>query len=191
MGIEYLSSWEVEDPDGCLAISARRVSWIRADRTRVRYISKDMGVVGDFRHVFDVIISEAYTESTQHRGLIRLWELRNDWESRIWIYARQEVDRYNLWTVHFEQRDGKDDLWAFHGSHDLKMGVRYSLEVLRSGGLCALRVYSGSSNGEPLEDSGGIEGADTKYRYLWLSSTLRSRRNTGNWSTGYIENLVI
>jgi hypothetical protein len=54
-----------------------------------------------------------------------------------------------------------------------------------------LRVYSDSSNGEPFEDSGGIEGADTKYRYLWLSSTLRSRRNTGNWSTGYIENLVI
>jgi len=191
MGIEYLSSWEVEDSDGCLDISARRVSWIRADRTRVRYISKDMGVVGDFRHVFDAIISEAFTESAQHRGLIRLWELRKDWESRIWMYARQQADRTKMWTVHLEQREGGDDLWAFHGSHDLEIGVRHRLEVSRIGGLCALRVYSGPSNCEPLEKSGWIGGVDTKYERLWLSSTIRSRRNKGNWSTGYIENLII
>jgi hypothetical protein len=191
MGVENLSLWEVEDTEGCLAISERRVAWIRADRTRVRYISKDLGVVGDFRHVFDAVISEAFTESAEHRGLIRLWELRNDWDSRTWIYARQKVERPDMWTVHLEQRSGGDDLWAFHGSHLLEMGVRYRLEVSRSGGLCAIRVYSDPSNGEPLEDSGGIEGADTRYRHLWLSSTIMSRRNTGNWSTGYIENLVI
>jgi len=43
--------------------------------------------------------------------------------------------------------------------------------------------------GAVLFDNGGIEGVNQQFDRIWIVSTIKSRRNNGNWSTGYIENL--
>jgi len=45
--------------------------------------------------------------------------------------------------------------------------------------------------GVVVENSGVVEGVSQSYGYVWLASTIKSRRNNGNWSTGYIENLAM
>jgi len=42
-----------------------------------------------------------------------------------------------------------------------------------------------------LEDSGEMVGDVQSYDWVWLASTIKSRRNNGNLSSGYIENLKI
>ena len=51
-----LGGWPREDPDGVLTVRGGRVSWVKADRTTVRYVGIEAGVVGDFRHCFVVCI---------------------------------------------------------------------------------------------------------------------------------------
>jgi hypothetical protein len=41
------------------------------------------------------------------------------------------------------------------------------------------------------EDSQEVEGVPQSYGYVWLASTIKSRRNNGNWSTGYVENFTM
>ena len=84
-----LGGWVLEDPDGSMSVQGGRVSWVRADRGSVRYAGMEMRVADDFHHRFIVCIEEGHVEDELNRGLIRLWELRRDWDDRIWIYARK------------------------------------------------------------------------------------------------------
>ena len=109
---EDFSSWVAEDSDNRLSVGKNKVQWNHADRTKVRYISNDLGrgSIADFEHTFDVRMSEAFAASKDHRGLLRFWECRNDWDNRIWIYARVYTDFINKWTIHFEQKNDNNDL---------------------------------------------------------------------------------
>lgn len=52
-----------------------------------------------------------------------------------------------------------------------------------------LRVLS--EDGETVcVDTGRIMGVNQSFDRLWIASTIKSRRNNGNWSTGYMENLI-
>jgi hypothetical protein len=44
---------------------------------------------------------------------------------------------------------------------------------------------------EVCVDSGEVKGLSQPFDWIWIASTLKSRRNNGNWSTGYIENLTM
>lgn len=192
MSFEDLATWKIEDPDGKLKVSKRRVVWTRADRTSVRCIYRDLDEgIGDFEHSFKVRVDEAYVEDGLNRGLIRFWECRNDWESRIWIYGRRTLDDEGKWTVHLEQRRDGEDIWAYHGNHGLDIGENYRVLIRRKGGVCRLLVYSDTVHDAPLEDSGDIRCDDTDYGSIWLVSTITSRRNRGNWSSGSIGEVVI
>jgi len=40
-------------------------------------------------------------------------------------------------------------------------------------------------------DTGEIRGLIQSFRWIRVASTIILRRNNGNWSTGYIENLLL
>ena len=182
-----LGEWFREDPDGSISIHGDRVSWVKADRSAVRYVGRETRVTDEFHHRFIVCMEEGYVEDELNRGLLRLWELRCDWDNRIWIYARKTADG---WTIHYEQRYRGQDLWAFHGAEPLSWGQRVVVELDRVGDRHRLRVQS--EDGEAVcVDTGGIEGVNQPFDWLWIASTIRSRRNNGNWSTGYIESLTM
>lgn len=194
MMLEDFSTWDVEDPDNRLSVERNRVSWVHADRTRLRYVAKDHGkeTIGDFMHEFAVRISDAWTPGGVHTGLLRFWECRNDWGNRIWIYARKTVEDTDKWAIHFEQAKQKRGLWIFNGSHQFDMKSACYVRLDRHGELCRLRVYSDPTWTHLVEDSGDIIGAKDRYRYLRICfSGIRERYNRSNWSTGYIENLQV
>ncbi|MCW4050137.1 MAG: hypothetical protein NWE89_10435 [Candidatus Bathyarchaeota archaeon] len=181
------SEWTREDIDESIIVQGDRVSWVKANRSAVRYIGKETRVTDDYHHRFIVCIEEAYVEDELNRGLLRLWELRIDWDNHIWIYARKTTDG---WTIHYEQRHQGQDLWAFHGEEPLSWGQRYAVELGRVGERYTLRVLS--ENGETVYvDAGEIESVKQSFDWLWMASTIKSRRNNGNWSTGYIESLIL
>ncbi len=62
------------------------------------------------------------------------------------------------------------------------------VELVRVGDRHRLRVL-GETNNTVFVDTGGIEGMNQPFDWLWIASTIKSRRNNGNWSTGYIESL--
>ena len=177
--------WRIEAPDGSLFIQENRFQWVHTDRSMIRYIAKKTRVSEDFHHSFVVCIDEGYVEDQKNRGLIRLWEIRNDWDNRVWIYARETASG---WNIHYEQRNTGKDLWAYHGAYIFPWGIRFIVELERVGNTYRLRVLS-EEDEIILEDSGWIMGVSQVFGWLWLASSIRSRRNNGNWSTGYIENL--
>jgi hypothetical protein len=183
----------VDDPDGRLVIGGTNVLWSHADRTLFRQVRLEVAEVGiaDFRHRLEVQISAAYAASAEHCGLLRLWECRNNWASRIWIYARHDVERTNSWTIHFEQNDENHGEWEWHGRVRLDLGSTYSVALHRANRSCRLQVSVPESLEDPLEDSGNIRCADTHYHEIWVCSTLRTPYNNGNWSSGFIENLYL
>lgn len=182
-----LGGWVLEDPDGSMSVQGGRVSWVRADRGSVRYAGMEMRVADDFHHRFIVCIEEGHVEDELNRGLIRLWELRRDWDDRIWIYARKAAGG---WTIHQEQRRRGRDLWAFHGAEPLSWGRRYAVELYRRGDMHRLRVL-GEGGEAVFVDTGEVEGVSQSFDWIWVASTIRARRNRGNWSTGYMEGLTM
>ncbi len=187
MPVIDLDEWTLEDPDGSLSVQGGRVGWVKADRSAVRYIGRETQVQDDFHHSFTVCMEEGHVEDELNRGLLRLWELRRDWENRIWIYARKTTGG---WTVHFEQRHRGQDLWAFHGETLLAWGRRYTVRLERAGDLHRLRVLNEETD-EFRVDSGEVQGVVQHFDWIWIASTIKSRRNNGNWSTGYVENLIM
>lgn len=181
------SGWVREDPDGSISVHGDRVRWVKADRSAVRYIGQETKVIDDFHHRFIVCIEDGYIEDVLNRGLLRLWELRCDWDNRIWIYARKTI---NGWTIHFEQRYQGKDLWAFNGVQLLFWRQRYVVELDRDGDRHQLRVLS-EDDGIVRVDTGGIEGVNQSFNWVWIASTIKSRRNNRNWSTGYIDSLIM
>jgi len=179
-----LTDWSIQDHDGYLSIEDGRVSWLKADRTAVRYIGKQVEVLGDFIHSFVVCFLDGEVEDEQNQGFIRLWEVRNDWENRTWVYARKNGDG---WTIYFEQLNRRYKVFAFQSSSRLRFGDRYTVKVSRVESDYRLEVQD--QDGLIMENSGVIEGVSLSYGYVWLVSTIKSRRNNGNWSSGYIENL--
>jgi hypothetical protein len=180
-----LQEWFREDIDGSIKVHGDKVRWVKADRGATRYIGKETMVIDDFHHRFIVCLEEGYVEDELNRGLLRFWELRCDWDNRIWIYARKITDG---WTIHFEQRYLGRDLWAFHGEEPLFWGQRYVVELDRVRDQYQLRMLSEDSK-IACVDTGGIRGVNQSFDWLWIASTIKSRRNNGNWSTGYIEKL--
>ena len=181
------TEWSSVDPDGSITVHRNRVSWVKADRSIVRYIGRETKVADDFHHLFTVCIEEGYIEDELNRGLIRLWELRQDWQNRVWIYARKTTSG---WTIHFEQRHRGSDLWAIHGEEPQAWGRRYKVKLDREGDQYRLNVIDEETNALHT-DSGEIKGVNQSFQQIWIASTIKSRRNNGNWSTGYIENLVM
>ena len=190
---EDFSSWEIEDSDNRLSVDKNKIAWNNADRTKVRYISIDLGhaKIVDFDHRFDVRLFESFTVSKAHRGLLRFWECRNDWENRIWIFARQDMDNKDKWTIHFEQKSDDNNLWAFESTYRFNLMATYYVKVIRRGNDCRLRVYSDPLHTYLLEDSKDIQGANESYQYIWICSTLCTKKNQANWSSGLIENFRI
>ncbi len=182
-----LTEWSLEDPDGSLTVHGGRVSWVKADRSAVRYVCREAQVKEGFHHSFTVCMEEGHVEDELNRGLLRLWELRRDWENRIWIYARKTTGG---WTVHFEQRHQGQDLWAYHGAETLNWRQRYTVELSRTENQHRLRVMNEETNALHV-DTGDIRGVNQPFDWIWIASTLKSRRNNGNWSTGYIEKLSL
>jgi hypothetical protein len=181
------TEWFLEDPDGSLTVNKNRVSWVKADRSTVRCVGRNIEIIDDFHHQFIVCIQDGYVEDELNVGLIRLWELRRDWESRIWIYARKTSDG---WTIHFEQRHRGCDLWAIHGEERFEWGRRYRIKLDRKGDQYRLRMIDEETDA-PLTDFKELRGINQPFQQIWIASTIKSRRNRGNWSTGYIEKLVM
>jgi hypothetical protein len=180
--VPNFTDWSIQDHDGCLSIEIGRVNWLKADRTAVRYIGKQVDVPSNFIHSFVVCFLDGEVEDEQNRGFIRLWEIRNDWENRTWVYARKNGDG---WTIFLEQMSNRDKVIAYQGSARLRFGDRYTVKVSRVESDYRLEVRD--SAGMITEDSQVVAGDPQSFEYVWLASTIKSRRNKGNWSTGYIE----
>jgi len=187
---EDFSAWEMEDADSRLSVGKNRIEWKQADRTKVRFVSKDLGAaeIADFDHRFEVCLFDSFTVSEKHRGLLRFWECRNDWEDRIWVFARQDLDNKKKWTIHFEQKSNDKDLWAFESTYRFSLATTYHVSVTRRGNDFRLKVYSDPLQDHLVEDSNNIGGADERYRYVWICSTLCTKNNQANCSSGFIEN---
>ena len=180
------SDWSIKDLDGVLRVEGDRINWHRADRTAIRYAGKQVQVEGGFFHSFVVYFLDGWVENEENRGFIRLWEVRTDWENRTWVYARKNG---NGWTIFLEQLSHGDKVITFAGSARLDFGSRYTVKVSRVGSDYRLVVRD--ATGLTLEDSGDVGGVPQSYSHIWLASTIKSRRNNGNWSTGYIEGLSL
>lgn len=180
------SDWIIQDPDNIISIEGNRIYWDKADRTKVRYVGKKLSVKGDFSHSFVVSFQDGEVEDEKNRGFIRLWEIRNDWENRTWLYARKNGAG---WRIYFEQLDNKDKIFEYGGKQVFPFGVRFEVKVSRINELHMLRVIN--QDDLTSEDSNNLVGMEKDYEYLWLASTIKSRRNNYNWSSGYIENFTI
>lgn len=180
------SEWTVKDPDSTLTISKNRVEWTKADRTKVRYISKKQEITNNFKHKFVVCLNEGYIEDELNRGFIRFWELRQDWDNRVWIYARKTTSG---WNIHFEQRHHGMNLWSFHGDYSHSWNQRYLINISRNDESYRLIVFDKVNS--KLVDTGDIQGIKQSFQQIWIASTIKSRRNNRNWSTGYLENLIM
>ena len=180
-----LGEWSREDPDGSITVKNGRVSWVKADRTTVRYVSKETYIHNDFQHSFIVCIDECHVEDELNRGLLRLWELRYDGDNFLWTNARK-IPRG--WTIHFQQRHEGQRLWVYDGTEPLALRQKYLIKLQRSGCQHRLRVLNEETNALYV-DTGEILGFNRPFNWIRIASTIRSRRNNGNWSTGYIENL--
>ncbi|MEE8355247.1 MAG: hypothetical protein V3S09_05415 [Candidatus Bathyarchaeia archaeon] len=163
------------------------MSWVKADRTVVRYVGRETGVAGDFRHRFVVCIEECRVEDELNRGLLRLWELRIDGANLLWANARKTPGG---WTIHFQHRHEGRALWVYDDMESLILGRRYAVEVQRTGDKHRLIVLDEETDAVYV-DSGEIQGLNLPFCWIRVASTIVSRRNNGNWSTGYIENLKI
>lgn len=179
------TEWFLEDPDRSLTLSKNRVTWTKADRSAVRYVGNEQDIANNFNHKFSVLVEEGFVEDEQNRGLIRFWELRRDWDNRVWIYARKAAFG---WNIHFEQRYNGNDLWSFHGKESFFWGQRYFVNIVRKNGNYRLRVTDSKAE-TILIDTGDIQGINQTFQQIWIVSTIKSRRNNRNWSTGHIENL--
>jgi hypothetical protein len=184
--IPCFTDWYIQNHDNRLIIEGGRVSWDKADRTAVRYIGKQIEVSGDFIHSFVVCFLDGEVEDELNQGFIRLWEVRNDWANRTWVYARKNGEG---WTIYFEQLSYKTLVFTFQGMSRLHFNTRYTVNVSRVEGNYRLVVKD--CTGLMVEDSKEIGGVLQNYGYVWLASTLKSQRNNGNWSTGYIEYFMI
>lgn len=182
-----LGEWSRVDVDGSIIVQNGRVSWVKADRTVKRYIGMETDIIDDFQHCFIVCIDEGHVEDELNRGLLRLWELRHDEDNFTWINARKTICG---WTVHFQQLILGRRLWVYDGTDSLSWGRRYVVEVQRTGDQHRLRVMSEETNAMHV-DTGEIQGVNQTFHWIRVASTIRSRRNNGNWSSGYIENLKI
>jgi hypothetical protein len=182
-----LGGWSREDPDGSLVVQGSRVGWVKADRIMVRYVGLETETVGDFRHSFVVCISECFVEDELNRGLLRLWELRIDRNNLLWANARKVPEG---WTIHFQHRHQGQALWVYDGTEPLNLGQRYIVEVQRSRDHHRQWVLDEETDAVCI-DTGEIQGLNLPFRWVRIASTIISRRNNGNWSTGYIENLKI
>jgi len=180
-----LGEWSREDPDGSLVVQGGRVGWLKADRTAVRYVGLEEETVGDFRYSFVVCIEECHVEDELNRGLLRLWELRIDKANLLWTNARKTPEG---WAIHFQHRHQGQALWAYDGTVSLTLGKRYLVEVQRSGDWHRLWVRDEETD-TVYVDTGEIQGLKIPFHWVRVASTIISRRNNGNWSTGYIENL--
>jgi hypothetical protein len=182
-----LGGWLREDPDGSLIVQDGRVSWVKADRTTIRYVGKETDIVGDFWHSFVVRLDECRVEDELNRGLLRLWELRIDGANLLWTNARKTPSG---WTIHFQQRHQGQGLWVYDSTKHLNIGQRYAVEVQRTGDQHKLRVLDEETD-VVYVDTGEIRGLIQPFHWIRIATTIISRRNNGNWSTGYIENLRI
>jgi hypothetical protein len=180
-----LGEWSREDPDGSITVQNGRVSWVKADRTTVRYVGKETNITDDFQHCFIVSIDEGHVEDELNRGLLRLWELRHDEDNLIWINARKTAGG---WTIHYQQRHQGRILWVYDGTESLTWGTRYTVKLKRTGNQYRLRVLNEETNVSHV-DTEEIQGVTQTSHWIRVASTIKSRRNNGNWSTGYIENL--
>ena len=180
------TNWYQENQDGVLAVHGSRVYWKKANRTALRYIGMELETASNYSHRFTVCIEEGYVEDELNRGLIRLWELRCDWDNRVWIYARKENAG---WTIHYEQRHQGQNIWDFNGDEPLIWGKMYVVELKRIGNLYGLKVLDEKTGIKLVECT--IEGVNQSYNQIWIASTIKSRRNNCNFSTGYIEELAL
>ncbi len=57
-----LGEWFREDPDGSISVHGDRVSWVKADRSAVRYVGMETRVTDEFHHRFIVCMEEGYVE---------------------------------------------------------------------------------------------------------------------------------
>ena len=179
--------WKIDAQDGSITIRDKQIHWVHTDRNQVRCVSNEKMIKGDFTHSFVVCLKEGYIEDQKNRGLIRLWEIRNDWDNRVWVYVRLTM---NGWTIHSEQRNMTKDIWAYHGNHVFPFGDRFIVKMMRDNECYRLQVIEEQTK-MVLEDSKWINGINTTFNWIWLVSSIRSRRNNDNWSTGYIENFCI
>jgi hypothetical protein len=182
-----LSGWLRKDPDGTYTVQDSRVSWLKADRTTVRYIGKETSIVSDFQHSFIVCINECHIEDELNRGLLRLWELRIDKNNLLWTNARKASEG---WTAHFQQRYKGQGLWVYDSTEILTLGQKYLVEITRTGDQHRLRVLNEKTD-TVYVDTGENRGLIQSFCWIRVASTIISRRNNGNWSTGYVEKLKI
>ena len=182
-----LSEWSREDPDGSITVQNGRVSWVKADRTTIRYVGKNTNIIDDFQHCFIISIDKCHIEDELNRGLLRLWELRRDEDNRIWINARKTTDG---WTIYYQQLHQGRVLWVYNGTKPLTRGQRYMVKLQRTGNQYRLRVLNEETNTLHV-DTGEIQGVNQPFHRIWIAAPIKSRRNNGNWSTGYIENLTM
>jgi hypothetical protein len=182
-----LIGWYQEDPDGSLNVQEGRVSWTKADRTTPRYVSKEKKIIDDFQHSLIVCINEGYVEDQLNRGLLRLWEIRSDQNNRVWTNARKTAIG---WTIHYQQRHQGKELWVYNGTTSLRWGTRYIVKLQRTGDQYRLQVQNEETN-TLCVDTNEIQGINQPFNRIWIAATIKSRRNNGNWSTGYIENINI
>ena len=191
--VEDFAHWNVDDPDDRLSVYRNTVKWNHADRTKIRYVSKNLGRgnIANFEHTFDIRILEAFVVSKDHRGLLRFWECRNDWDNRIWISAWVNADSVDKWTMQFQQQDGENDHWISSGAYRFDLNVTYYVRITRKGKYCRVKVYSDPSNSILLEDILRVGETDKRYQYIWMCSTLCALKNQENWSSGSVENLRI
>ena len=68
--------------------------------------------------------------------------------------------------------------------------VKADRSAVRYIGARARRVLNEETD-EFRVDSGEVQGVVQHFDWIWIASTIKSRRNNGNWSTGYVENLIM
>lgn len=182
------------DPGNFLTLTNIRASWKVMNRAvNTEAWSTYSNGADDFIHQFYFCINQIEAGDNDSREINKLWTLStNNNNNQLILYAEQLGSNNDEYNLVFHQRDQSNNMFVYRSaitSISLKVNMIYVARIIRSNDLYELQIYNYLHT--KIIDSGKLKGLDVDFNKLSLVKTDGYSDDLSDWSTGYIEKLLI
>ena len=190
------TSYTLENPNGTLQVSTKKIEWSKADRTVHFYLvsGEQETQIKDFVHRFSFSFSEIEAGDQNQRGIGGIWKVTTE-ESlptynslSIWCEQRGDID--DEYYLYFAQKFD-DNLIFIENMGIFEAGEDLYLEVSRTDDQCRLKIFEDRCYLVSTHDSGNQVGSDLPYDYIGLGGHRMREVDSGDWTSGYIAGLQV
>jgi len=185
---------------GKLTRAGNRLTWANYERDDIGRVYKDHGIgnFGNFKHWFDLDLSDVEAGDADSRGFIYLYSVSN--QNAVTIAPKNQI------LISLGQNGAVDDQYKFELTQwtgnildfDVFSGVIADLDKVyvclkRVGTAITLDVYSttalrdAAGNGDIVHVTDGGSGSATAYRYIIIGQGWNSITDPTDHSSGFIE----